>query len=154
MAVTDTDSLVGELELVTRPQNLCWGKPLDFVKTLIDIVKVKFPISRGNKFVVVGHETPGTDDVDKQWARFDQNRNPLGWHAFVKGQWRKYYTVVPGEIRWIIGDSDNPPSGWQLVDENISGLNINIVNKLKAQYVAFEGDPTRFMYFAVRYFGY
>ncbi len=152
MAVTDKDTLVGSLEVTTKPYELCWGKPWDFVKQLVNILKVKFPVNQGNQFVVSGFNTPTTDDVGLMWARFDKSRNPLGWYGFVKGQWQKFFTLYGGEIRWIIGDSQAIEPGWQLIDTNTAGIDADVIVKIKSMYV--ERSAGRYKYFAVRYVGY
>lgn len=152
MAANDFDTLEGKLEVVSRPATLCYGKPWDFVRSLIKILRVTFPVNRNNKFIVEGHETPGTDDIDTLWARFDPSRNPIGWFAFVKGQWRRFYTPVPGELRWVVGDSNTPPSGWVAITSTGSGVDQAILDELKSQYV--EISSGRYSYYAVRYVGY
>lgn len=152
MAVTDKDTLTGSLQIVSKPFELCWGKPWDFVKQLVNILKVKFPVNQGNQFIVTGWETPSTDDTGLMWARFDKNRNPLGWYAFIKNQWQKFYTTLNGEVRWVIGDSASIESGWVLIDNNTAGIDSDIVAKIMQDYVII--TPGRYKYFAVKYVGY
>lgn len=152
MAVTDFDTLVGELEISARPATLCYGRPWDFVSNLVKILTVKFPVNRNNKFIVSGPETPGTDDTDKLWAKFTRNRSPLGWWAFINGNWRRFYTVVPGEIRWIIGDSSDIPEGWVLVSSSTPGADSEVLTQLLSQFV--ENGSGGYKYFAIRYIGY
>jgi len=152
MAVTDKDTLLGRLQVTTKPISLCWGKPWDFVKSLVDILSVKFPVNSNNQFIVSGKDTPSPDDAELMWARFDNNRNPLGWFAFVKSNWRKFFTVVNGEVRWVIGDSTSIEDGWQLIDDNTPGVDADIITQIKKQYVLI--SPGRYKYFAVRYMGY
>lgn len=154
MAITDTDELVGKLEISGRPRDLCWGKPWDFIKSLTEIVRVRFPSGKGHALIVSSHETPSPDDVYKLWARFDKNRNPLGWFAHIKGKWRRFYTPAPGEVKWFIGDSANPPEGWQALTADAGGVNASIVAKLVPNYVENPNLPGTYIYFAARYFGY
>ena len=154
MAITDTDDLVGKLEVSGRPRDLCWGKPWDFIKALTRILVVRFPARRGHSFVYSGSEAPSPDDVNLLWARIDKNRNPLGWFAHVKGEWQRFYTPVPGELRWIIGDSTNPPKGWQAVTADAGGVNPSILAKLTPNYVENPNNPGTYIYFAARYLGY
>lgn len=152
MANTDFDTLSGQLTIGERPTKLSYGKPWDFVKALTSILKVSFPVNRNNKFVVDGSEAPNVDDRDKLWARFNSSRVPMGWFTYVKGKWRRFYTPAPGEVRFVIGDSDHPPDGWQTINDDVSGIKRQILDKLKGEYV--EDTPGHYIYFAVRYIGY
>lgn len=152
MATTDFDTLRGRLKLTGRPANLCWGNPLEFIKLLTKLLSVEFPVNMDLKLIVVGHQTPSPDDADKMWAQTDTNGNPLGWFKKIKGQWRKFYTVVPGEVRWVIGNSATPPDGWQTIDESTPGLSPGLVSKIKSQYVS--NSTGGYSYYAVRYIGY
>lgn len=152
MAANEFDTLEGRLEIASRPATLCYGKPLDFITTLTKILRVSFPIHKSHKFIIVGHENPSVDDVDTLWARFDSLGNPLGWFAFIKGAWQRFYTVVPGEIRWVVGDSDFPPAGWRAITEVGAGIDAAILTKLQTRYVEIAVD--RYSFYAIRYVGY
>lgn len=153
MALTDFDTLVGELEIATRPATLCFGKPWDFVENLVKFLRVKFPVNRNNNFIVAGSETPSVDDTDKLWAKFSRNRSPLGWYAFISGKWRRFYTVVPGEIRWVAGDSENPPEGWAVVTQTSTGVTAAVWDEISKHYVD-GANAGQYYYFAIRYVGY
>jgi len=154
MGLTDVDTLKGKIELETSPSNLCWGKPIDFVKKLTDILTVKFPVSLNNQFTVVGSETPSLDDKGKMWARFTKSRNWLGWHAFIKGQWRRVYEYLPSEIIWTVGDSRSIPDGFQLVEPGVP-LPADVIVKITSEYVPItSASPAAFSYFAMRFIGY
>lgn len=152
MASDEFDTLEGKLEIASRPATLCYGKPLTFIETLTKILRATFPVHNNHKFIVVGNEFPSTDDIDTLWARFDSGGNPMGWFAFIKGQWQRFYTPIPGEIRWIVGDSDNPPEGWKPIVEQGAGIDAAILAKLMLSYVEISVD--RYSFFAVRYVGY
>lgn len=154
MGLTDTDGLVGKLEIIDRPRNLQWGKPLDFLKAIVSILRVRFPINRNNDFILKGWETPSTDDIGRLWGKLDQSSNPLGWHAFIKGKWRKFYDFAPGEVRWFIGNSDNPPDGWEPLVTVDTGVSSAI--QAKAQSLSLEspiGSGT-YIWYPARYVGY
>lgn len=153
MGLIDTDTLVGELEIVERPRELAWSKPLDFVKMLVKMLRVKFPVSRNNNFVISGDDVPGTDETGKMWAKFDAQRNPLGWWAFAKGKWRKFFTVGAGEVKWFIGDSSKPEDGWSVITgDNAPGISSGVLSKLLSMYV--EITPGVYSYYAARYVGF
>ncbi|HUS88779.1 MAG TPA: hypothetical protein VMW91_05315 [Desulfosporosinus sp.] len=152
MASNDFDTLEGQIVVSSRPATLCYGKPWDFINTLISILKVTFPVNRNNRFVVFGHETPGSDETNMMWARFDTSGNPTGWFAFVKGQWQRFYSPAPKEIRWFYGDSNSPALGWLPLLSTANGVSQAIVDKLLAQYV--EIVPGQYSYYAARYIGY
>jgi len=152
MAADEFNTLEGKLEIASRPSTLCFGKPLEFLENLTKYLRVSFPIFKTHKFVLVDTREPDVDDVDKLWARFDSAGNPQGWFAFIKGQWQRFYTVVPGEVRWVVGDSDNPPAGWQPIVEESGYINPAILTELMTHYV--EISAGRYSFFAVRYVGY
>jgi hypothetical protein len=152
MASNDFDTLEGQLEISSRPATLCYGKPWDFVARLVDILKVTFPVNRDNKFIVFGHQTPTSDDVNTMWARFDSSGNPLNWYAYVKGKWQIYYTVAPNEVRWFAGSSATPPNGWRPLLSTADGVSQGILDKLLPLYN--EVTPGLYSYYAARYIGY
>lgn len=155
MAATDFDYLDGKLEIFDRPATLRFGRPWDFVAALTRILKVRFPVGRNHKLTIVGTDTPSPDDTDKLWVKVDRERNPMGFYSFVKGQFRRYYSPAPGEIRWVWGDSNYPPDGWRVVDNDTAPqIPASVRNQLKVQYVPTPGDPLRYLYFAVWYAGY
>lgn len=152
MASEQFDDLEGELEITARPGTLCYGKPWEFVSILTNILRVKFPVRRGSRFLVYGPDTPSSDDRNTLWASFDRAGNPLGLFAFVKGAWRRFYTVAPGEIRWINGNSANPPPGWQPILQAAGGIPQAVFDKLIADYV--DDGAGGYLYYAVKYVGY
>jgi len=154
MSIVKNDTLEGELILRENPEDLCWTTPLGFLKMIANLVTVRFPVNPGNKFIVSGRDTPGTDDIDKMWAREDSNRNFLGWFKFIKGKWRRVYGYNGDEAIWIIGNSGNIREGFQLLDASVPGLSGNILNKLLSQYVETSPGSGVYSYFAVRYIGY
>ena len=153
MGITDRDMLKGKLEVQGSPSSICWGKPAEFIKALTKVLTVKFPVNTNNDFVVVGHEPPSTDDKGRMWAKLSPSRNWLGWHAFIKGQWRRTYAYHPSQIIWMTGDSDIIPDGFQLVDAS-APLHPDVISSLTEQYVPFTAGGTRYRYFAVRFVGY
>ena len=152
MASNEFDTLEGSLVIASRPTTLCYGKPWDFVRALLNILKVSFPVNRNNKFIVVGHETPSSDEVTTLWARFDTSGNSLNWYAYIKGKWQIFYTVAPGEVRWFVGNSSSPPDGWQALLSTADGVSQDILDKLFLQYA--EISSGIYSYYAARYIGY
>lgn len=152
MASNEFDTLEGQLVVSSRPATLCYGKPWDFVQSLLKILKVTFPVNRNSKFIVVGHETPGSDDVTTLWGRFDTSGNPLGWYAYVKGKWQKFYSPAGGEIRWFVGNSSTPAAGWRPLLSTADGVSAEIIDKLTLQYVTI--SPGVYSFYAARYVGY
>lgn len=153
MSIVKNDTLEGELILREHPQDLCWTSPLEFLKSIVRLITVQFPVSQNNDFIVSGRETPDTDNTDKMWAREDANRNWLGWHKFIKNKWRRVYEYRSDEVIWIIGNSGNIPEGFQLLDSNVPGISGDILNKLLSQYVE-TSTVGVYSYFAVRFIGY
>jgi len=152
MAGEDFDTLAGKLEIASRPSTLCYGKPLEFIDKLVEIFRATFPVNKNHKFVVYGSGQPGVDDIDKLWAKFSSDGQPQGWFAFIKGTWQRFYTPVPGEIRWIVGDSNNPPAGWSPITGVGAKVTSAILAELTSHYV--EISAGRYSYYAVRYVGY
>lgn len=152
MAVTDRDTLEGELVEVGRPRNISWGKPEDFIALLIRILRVKFPVNQGVDFITKGFRTPSVDDRNRMWARTDKNGNPEGWFSFVKGKSRQWYDVAPGEVRWFIGHSSNPPAGWQVILPSVGGIPAAVVDSYVSRYVTDDADG--YISYAARYIGY
>lgn len=154
MPVTNVDTLKGVLELTKTPAKFCWTTPLDFVKALIGMVIVKFPVNPGNNFIVQGFQTPGPDDVDKMWARFGRNREWLGWYAFIKSQWRKVYDYDLNDVLWRVGVSTDIPAGFQLIGPETPGIGEDNLEKIVGEYVETAEGSGVYSYFAVRWVGY
>ena len=154
MAITEKDGLAGKLVPIGIPKDLQWSTPANFVNALVEMLRVVFPFSPVLKLIVTGHRQPSPDDIDTVWARTDRNGNPLGWHGFFDGQWRQFHTAAAGEVRWFIGSSANPPEGWQFIDEDASGITLDIVTKLKTEYVEHPTEDGQYVYYAARYIGY
>lgn len=153
MSAGEFDYLTGKLEVVDKPVTLSWTNPLEFIERLKKIIRVKFPVNKGNDFIVSGWIVPSTDDTGRMWARFDQNRNWLGWFAFVKGKWRRVYNYRSDEIIWLVGNSNDIPEGFSLIS-NTSQLSLAIRNEILSRYVETSPGSGVYSYFAVRWIGY
>lgn len=151
--ISDSDGLVGKLEMVSPPREIRWTDPLTFLQLILKIFRVRFPVRQNQNLVMFGSETPGVDDRDKPWAQIDQQGNLIGWQVFTKGAYRTFSSPEPGEVRWFIGDSTKPPKGWQVIDDDVGGLNNAVVTKLKQNYVPNISIPGAYIYFACRYLG-
>jgi hypothetical protein len=153
MSIVEYDKLIGSIELTNEPKDLCWDTPLSFAKALTDMMTISFPVNPNNDFIVIGRDNPSPDDNNKIWYRLDANRNPLGWHLFIKGKWRKVYDYNGDEVIWKTGRSDNVQPPFRLIDASLPGVSGNVLNGILSQYVE-SGTPGVYSYFAVRYVGY
>jgi hypothetical protein len=53
---------------------------------------------------VISSTTPAVGDQDKAWLKTDGNGRPLGLFLFYSGNWRKFYSGNPSELRMFRGD--------------------------------------------------
>jgi len=149
-------NLNGTLSLSARDRFVCWEdlvRPWNFIKRLAEFLQIDFQVPENHNFINQGHETPDPSSP-RVWGKLDTNRNPIGWFGFVKNMWQRFYSdaVTDGEMRWIAGDSDNPPSGWQPLVRGSSDFTDEQFDELIDQYV--EISSGRYSYYAARYVGY
>lgn len=148
--------LEGALSLQSGAMFTCWEdlvRPWNFIKRLAEYLQINFQVPKNHNFIAQGYETPDLTSPHV-WAKFDTNRNPLGWFGFIKNMWQRFYTdaVSDGEMRWVVGDSDNPPAGWQPLVYGLNDFTDEQLDKLVEQYV--EISSGRYSYYAARYIGY
>ena len=154
---TDEFSYVTGTLAIDRSIKLpCWSnlvRPWEFIKKLQSVLKVEFLFSRGSELINHGFPTPNINPF-RMWGRLDGNLNPLGWYAYIKGSWRNFYTDMTGQgsVRWITGDSNSPPDGWQPIRTGTTGIDSTIVASMVDQYV--EISPGRYSYYAARFIGH
>lgn len=113
------DSLKGELVISDLPDLAC-----DSINSFSDLLKVLprylipiFPSNQSN--LVVGVSEPLNSEVTKLWERYDSAGNVVGLYGFTAGKWYPIVQPIADnwiEIKWLVGDSANPPPGWTLVD--------------------------------------
>lgn len=155
MAV-DREKVLGELQLNRIPPGLCWGKPEDFIKQLLDILSVSLAVGQNNEFVVIGHQVPSEDDKNRLWVRLARNGSFIGFYLFVKGRWQRIHNYRNDEIIWMFGDSRDIPDGFELIDGTASTIPIDVQERLITQYIVdttVSGAADVYKYFAVRYVG-
>lgn len=155
-SLNEFDSISGQLSIVPGTKMPCWEdlvRPWGFIRRLVDILKVGIIVPRGYQFIAQGAGIPEISSV-KVWAKFDLNRNPLGWFALVQNTWRGLFVdgIAKNQMAWVTGDSDNPPSGWQPLVYGSNDIDSEILDQLRASYV--EISSGRYSYYAVRYVGY
>ena len=150
------DQTSGKLVLKRIPKDLCWGKPVEFIKSLVEILGVELPSSSNNRFVVVGHEVPESEDKGKLWVRTSRGGVFLGYYFFQDGEWQRIHNFRPDQVVWLFGDSRVIPEGFQLIDTGV-GVPSDIIDFLKKKYLVDTANstPTQtvYRYFAVRYVG-
>lgn len=149
------DPISGKPVITKIPENLKWGKPIDFVKALMNMFVVVLPLKGNNDFVVTGSQVPTEDDKSRLWVADQKNGSFLGFFRFIKGQWRRIFNLRADMVIWMVGDSRDIPEGFQLIDGTVSGIDVETQNFIKAQ---FRIDPTSttfpiYTYFACRYIG-
>lgn len=151
------EKVKGELRIGKLPKDLCWGKPSDFVKKLVEILSVNLFINPGNDFVVFGFQTPSADDTGRLWIRTSRSGVFSGFYLFTGKKWERVHNYRSDEIIWVHGDSRSIPDGFQLIEEEIGGIQSDVISHIMSQYLkdfaASTTTLTVYKYFAIRYIG-
>jgi hypothetical protein len=149
------DVLKGSLVLQEVPERVCIESWRDLIEIIPQLIGVEIPNEVSG--LVVGPNPPGEDDINKLWLRRDNSGNVEGLYAFQNGSWQIIYNIINEggnqEIRWIVGNSANAISGWEVITADDPILPAAVAQKIVAEYVP-SGTPGVFNYFAVRYVGF
>lgn len=149
------ERILAALAITRIPPDLCWGKPADFIKQLVESLTVTLDIATNTDFVVIGHEVPSEDDKGRLWIRLQRNGSFLGFYLFVNGKWQRVFNRRSDEIIWMYGDSRNIPDGFQLVDDS-SPVPTDVKDHIMKQYLvdtSVNSATPVYRYFALTYVG-
>lgn len=154
MSAPIVDTISGSVKLNGLPERATFRSWEQFITALPGYLTIELP--RGATGVIVGNATPSEDDRDKIWVRRNSSGDFLGLYTFTGNAWHPYFQFATGELLqpvWVIGDSNNVPEGFVLIDVGDAIIPSGVVNALRAQYVPNPAGPG-FAYFAVRYIGF
>lgn len=143
----------GAVKIDNLPDRACFTSWKDFIESLPNYLTIEVPTSITN--VIISSNPPGEDDRDKLWLRRDNSGRALGFYTYQNGGWRPFDTsIVEGviNIKWVVGNSNDIPDGYALVDANSVGIPTNVIQALMAQYVP--NISGGFSYFAIQYIGF
>lgn len=69
------------------------------------------------RFIMVGHETPGADNRDIPWFRFTSTGDWMGTYIFIRGGWELAPSLPVGAILLMANlDTDDLPFGFTLAN--------------------------------------
>ncbi len=148
------DTISGALKINNLPDLACKeiNSFADALKALAQFSTIELPASITG--VVFGASEPSESEVNKIWARTDNNGNFIGFYVFTAGEWRPAYTLPDGHIEWISGDSRSPPPGFQLINNvGPNFINSGVRTHLQAFYF-FDATSTYYLYYAAAFVGY
>lgn len=104
------EGVTGILVVDKAPLDECYpAAPADFVRALTEYLSVQITGAAGD--IIVGPNTPSTDEANKFWMKIDNNRNYLGLFFLQNGSWTQVTDAYPGEVRWFSGTT-TLPTGW------------------------------------------
>lgn len=118
----------GALKLLGLPDLACFKSFKDFLAALPSMYAVVIPDSITN--VTISNIQPLDSESDHVWFRMSNGGDFIGIYLFSNGSWQQRYPA-PGEVSWIVGDSNNPPPGFILTDD-APWISSPIKNDLKA----------------------
>lgn len=145
------NTVASALKVIALPERACFTTWQEFIESIPRFIGVEVPDSVSG--VVVSSTPPGEGSRDKIWFRRDNNGSFLGIYAFQNGAWRPLYQFAPGQVIWMVGDSDNPPEGFTVIVAGDPTMPNSTALGIMAQYIPNPIGPG-FNYFAVRYSGY
>lgn len=82
------------------PEGLCFTTPAELFAEFLRVMSVNIPSSTAAGFVT-GSSTPTAEQRTLPWMRTDGSGRPLGVYKFYSGTWRRFYTDMPGTIKFI-----------------------------------------------------
>tara|TARA_R110002020_G_scaffold164014_2_gene350324 strand:- start:1995 stop:2435 length:441 start_codon:yes stop_codon:yes gene_type:complete len=69
------------------------------------------------RFIIVGHETPGADNRDIPWFRFTSTGDWMGMYIFIRGGWELAPSLPLGTILLVANlDTNAIPFGFALAN--------------------------------------
>lgn len=148
-----TNTVAGSLHVISLPERACFTTWQDFINSIPAFIGVELPVPLSG--VIVGPTPPGEGDRDKIWLFRDNGGNVNGLFAFQNGAWRLIVQSIQGvtQIYWIVGDSENPPDGFTVIEEGDPTMPASTAQEIRALYAPNPVGPG-FNYFAVRFSGY
>lgn len=147
------NTVASALHVIALPERACFTTWREFIESIPQFIGVEVPASVSG--VIVGAAPPGEGDRDKIWFRRDNSGAFLGIYAFQNGAWRKLIQTLDGveQIFWVVGDSENPPDGFTVIQEGDITMPPSTVLGIRSQFLP---NPigSGFNYFAMRFSGY
>lgn len=142
------ESFPGELKMLdTMPEDICWPRTVPALfKLIIKYMGVALKSKLGYRFVIESSQTPGPDDIGNTWFKTDTSGNYVGHYEYIQGDWRPVYDLPPFHVVWVIGNPDEPPTGFRTLNGTVSGY-----PNLTTQFRDVGGGKTLF---AVAFVGY
>jgi len=103
----------GKLTVIGLPDLECYEDLKALILDLPNLLGVMIPESITN--VVVSNIQPTSGQRDSVWYRLSNGGLFMGIYMFSGGTWIQLIPA-PGEVKFIHGDSVNPPAGYILTD--------------------------------------
>lgn len=112
--MSSSNNINGSIVLVGLPDTLCYQTIEELVNDLPNILQVSIdpPLITN---VIVSATQPLSGQAGSVWFRVSNGGTFIGIYMFSGGTWTQVFPA-PGEIRWVVGDSANPPAGFILTD--------------------------------------
>lgn len=142
-------SIKGAIKVAGVPDTACFTTFADLINALGEYLRVEIPIQSVSN-LIISNVQPGQADRDKPWWRISNSGSFIGIYTYNDGVWSQVLPA-PGQVFWLIGDSDNPPAGYSFtaVASALSGPDYTA---LIAQAVPVGGPP--FTYYPALYIGF
>lgn len=118
--------LEGKLFLKEDVTDLCFTTAPTFVRKLLSIIGIDFPLVQNENFVVYGFQTPTEDQKGKLWVKTDRNNHFQGFFLFINGTWRRVYDHSIHDVVWKVGDSTDLEDGFVLIDGTVASIPVPV----------------------------
>lgn len=105
----------GAVKVQDVPQAACYDTFAQLLQDLGSYLTVEIPASSISN-VVIGSQQPNVSDKGKLWVRLSNSGSFLGLYTYSGSTWNQVPAGAPGQVYWLIGDSANPPAGFQFID--------------------------------------
>ena len=131
------DVVKGALKLTGILDRNCYKSWVDAFKAIPSLFSVEIPADALG--VIISATEPNEGSRNKLWIRQGNSGTIIGMYIFTDGAWNPFYNVITNdgniEIKWIKGDSANPPDAFEAILPGDPVLDPALVLHLIAYYL-------------------
>lgn len=115
--------LEGSLILKQDVSDACFDNAPNFIRKLLEVFGISFPVPENENFVIYSFETPTEDQKTKLWVKTDRAGHFVGYFLFVGGKWQRIFDHSIYDVVWKSGMlSTDLEDGFQLIDGTVASI--------------------------------
>lgn len=137
----------GAVKVQGVPESACFTTFAQLLNALGTFLTIEIP-NQAFSNVVISNQQPGQADRNKIWWRIANSGGFVGVYFFVNGEWIQVLPA-PSQVYWLFGDSNNPPTGFKLLEESDGIVTGTDYTELISLAIPFGGVPPWKIYPAI-----